>query len=69
MVGTGKGASLGILSKSAQALETLHNINTVVLDKTGTITQGKPQVTDIYTSKEVTLQQLLTIASSLEKII
>ena len=68
MVGTGKGASLGILSKSAQALETLHNINTVVLDKTGTITQGKPQVTDIYTSKEVTLQQLLTIASSLEKL-
>ena len=68
MVGTGKGASLGILSKSAQALETLHNINTVVLDKTGTITQGKPQVTDIYTSKEVTLQQLLTVASSLEKL-
>ena len=45
MVGTGKGAENGILVKSAEALETLHSINTVVLDKTGTLTQGKPQVT------------------------
>ena len=49
MVGTGKGAEHGILIKSGQALETAHNINTVVLDKTGTITQGKPVVTDIHT--------------------
>ncbi|MBQ5667957.1 MAG: heavy metal translocating P-type ATPase, partial [Peptococcaceae bacterium] len=49
MVGTGKGAEHGILIKSGQALETAHNINTVVLDKTGTITQGKPMVTDVQT--------------------
>lgn len=50
MVGTGKGAEHGILIKSGQALETAHNIQTVVLDKTGTITQGKPLVTDITTT-------------------
>ena len=47
MVGTGKGAELGILIKSAEALEIAHTVKTVVLDKTGTITQGKPQVTDV----------------------
>ena len=47
MVGTGKGAENGILIKSAEALELLHTVNTVVLDKTGTLTQGKPVVTDI----------------------
>ena len=47
MVGTGKGAENGILIKSAEALETAHSIDTVVLDKTGTITEGKPKVTDI----------------------
>ena len=47
MVGTGKGAENGILIKSGEALETAHNINTIVLDKTGTITEGKPRVTDI----------------------
>ena len=47
MVGTGKGAQYGILTKSAESLETAHQVDTVVLDKTGTITEGKPSVTDI----------------------
>ena len=67
MVGTGKGASNGILIKSAEALETAHTINTVVLDKTGTITEGKPKVTDIVTANGATEQQLLEIAASIEK--
>ena len=53
MVGTGKGAENGILIKSAEALETLHTVNTVVLDKTGTLTQGKPVVTDILPADEM----------------
>ena len=48
MVGTGKGAENGILIKSAEALETLHTVSTVVLDKTGTVTEGRPRVTDLY---------------------
>ncbi len=67
MVGTGKGASNGILIKSAEALEIAHSINTVVLDKTGTITEGKPKVTDIVTAEGVTEQHLLRIAASIEK--
>lgn len=67
MVGTGKGASNGILIKSAEALETAHKINTVVLDKTGTITQGKPQVTDIVPNDGITEKNLLAIAASIEK--
>lgn len=67
MVGTGKGASNGILIKSAQALETAHTINTIVLDKTGTITEGKPKVTDIAAADGVTGRQLLEIAASIEK--
>ena len=68
MVGTGKGATNGILIKSAEALETAHSINTVVLDKTGTITQGTPVVTDILPSREILEQELLQIAASLEKL-
>ncbi len=52
MVGTGRGASYGILVKSAEALETAHGVRTVVLDKTGTITRGEPQVTDVIESGE-----------------
>jgi len=66
MVGTGKGAENGILIKSAQALETLHTIDTVVLDKTGTLTQGKPVVTDILPGEEMEEEGILTLASCLE---
>ena len=66
MAGTGKGAEYGILIKSAQALETLHAIDTVVLDKTGTITQGRPSVTDLLPVGEVTEEELLCVAASLE---
>ena len=65
MVGTGKGAQNGILIKSAESLELLHKIDTVVLDKTGTITEGKPVVTDIITDLEK--NEMLKIAASLEK--
>ena len=69
MVGTGKGAENGILIRSGDALETAHQIDTVVLDKTGTITQGKPVVTDIICAagKNADKTQLLQIAGSLEK--
>lgn len=66
MVGTGKGASNGILIKSAEALENLHTISTVVLDKTGTITEGKPVVTDIITKGLESEERLLQIAASIE---
>ena len=65
MVGTGRGAQLGVLFKNAQALENLHHVDTVVLDKTGTLTTGKPEVTDILPSA-VGETELLTIAASLE---
>ena len=66
MVGTGKGAENGILVKSAEALETLHGIHTVVLDKTGTLTQGKPRVTDILPVQGLTENALLGLAACLE---
>ena len=64
MVGTGKGAENGILLKSGEALETAHNIQCVIMDKTGTITQGKPVVTNVETSR--TLEEFLAVAAGLE---
>ena len=66
MVGTGRGASMGVLFKNAEALENLHRIDTVVLDKTGTLTTGKPAVTDVLPNG-ISEVQLVKIAASLEK--
>ena len=65
MVGTGRGASLGVLYKNAEALETLHKVDTVVFDKTGTLTTGKPTVTDMVPAS-VTEKELLAVAAGLE---
>ena len=73
MVGTGKGAEMGVLFKSAEALETLRSVDTVVLDKTGTITRGTPVVTDIVPAEDggahpvMTEKQLLKLAAALER--
>jgi len=67
MVGTGKGAEHGVLIKSGEALETAHKIDTVVFDKTGTVTEGKPVVTDIITTGTVGETELLQLAASAEK--
>lgn len=66
MVGTGKGAEKGILIKSAEALEIAHAIDTVVLDKTGTVTEGKPVVTDCLPNQGITKRTLMEAAASLE---
>lgn len=73
MVGTGKGAEMGIMFKSAEALENLRNVGTVVLDKTGTVTRGKPAVTDIVVatradgSPAMSEKALLKLAAALER--
>jgi len=66
MVGTGKGAEHGILIKDAESLETLHKINTVIFDKTGTVTKGKPSVTDVI-AFESSQKDIIQLAASLEK--
>ncbi len=67
MVGTGKGAEYGVLIKSGTALETAHRIQTIVFDKTGTITEGDPKVTDIVTISDIDENYLLQLAASGEK--
>lgn len=66
MVGTGKGASMGVLFKNGTALEQLHHVDTVVLDKTGTLTTGKPAVTDIL-PEQMSERELLKLTAALEK--
>lgn len=67
MVGTGQAAQQGILIKSAESLELLHKVQTVVLDKTGTVTMGQPRVTDILCASGVTEEELLCVTASAEK--
>ncbi len=67
MVGTGKGALNGILIKSGESLEIAHKIDTIVLDKTGTITKGEPEVTDVIPFGRFTVDELLRIAASVER--
>ena len=67
MVGTGKGAENGILIRGAEALETAHQLTTIVLDKTGTLTKGEPSVTDIIESEKFSKEEILTLAASAEK--
>ncbi|GGM29543.1 copper-translocating P-type ATPase [Paraliobacillus quinghaiensis] len=67
MIGTGKGAENGVLIKSGVALETTHKLQTIVFDKTGTITEGKPIVTDIVTANGISEDELLSLAASAEK--
>jgi Cu+-exporting ATPase len=67
MVGTGRGAEVGVLIRSGEALETAHKIQTVVLDKTGTITEGRPAVTDVFAAAGFDADELLRLAASVER--
>jgi len=68
MVGTGRGASAGILIKNAEALEIMEKVDTLVVDKTGTLTEGKPKLTSVYTINDFVEQDILRFAASLEQI-
>jgi P-type Cu+ transporter len=67
MVGTGRGAQLGVLIKDAEALETVHGVRTVVLDKTGTVTEGRPTLTDVIATSDVPEAELLRLAAAVER--
>ncbi len=67
MVATGKGASLGVLFKNAEAIETMHEVDTLVVDKTGTLTEGKPRLMEVVAAPDYSEKSLLNVASSLEK--
>src|SRR5205814_8289971 len=68
MVATGRGAELGILIKGGEALERAGSVDTVVLDKTGTVTEGKPTVTDLVTTAGVTEEEMLRLVASVERL-
>jgi P-type Cu+ transporter len=68
MVGTGKGAENGVLIRSAEALETAHRLQTVVLDKTGTVTKGQPSLTDVVAAGELSHEELLHLVASAERV-
>jgi len=67
MVGTGRGARNGILFRSAEAIESLEKVDAVVLDKTGTVTSGKPSLTDVIAFGNVKPEELLTLVASVEQ--
>ena len=67
MVATGKGAQIGVLFKNAEAIEILREIDTLVVDKTGTLTEGKPKLVTVVTTSEWTEAELLRLAASLER--
>ncbi|MDH3946413.1 MAG: heavy metal translocating P-type ATPase, partial [Chromatiales bacterium] len=67
MVGTGKGATLGVLIKNAEALEIMERVDTLIVDKTGTLTEGRPQLVSVQTSNDFTEDMLLRLTASLER--